>query len=320
MYSKMEKKIQKIFGKNCRIAFVRFFESKKNQVALIKIRDRLQSCAETSRSATLKPVPQVKRQGSGEGVPVKQAAKIANSVIIMKFYVWGERRKEEKILKKLSKCGIAVPKVIKSKNDVLFMEYIKGEDLRTLFRKLQNPYTKKARQFDRLLAEWLGNFHKIFKNNAGAGRPSTSLRASGLSLLKGDMRLQNFILHSSFPLPLRGRISTLPLPLRGRINEVGILYGVDFEESRIGAPEKDIAELFAVFLTQIIRIGKKTTKNDIKKYQTRTANFIKIYSKISGMQPKKKKINELVKQNLLKIAQYMPHLAAILPKDANILL
>lgn len=242
MYSKMEKKLQKIFGKNIHMASVRFFESKKNQVALI------------------------------ESVPQASAARFQ---IIMKTYVWGERKKEEEILKKLHELGIPVPKVIKAEKDILFLEYIPGENLRMLYNKEKNPYTNTARKFDGLIARWLGNFHKTFAKN-------------GNVLLKGDMHIQNFILSGD------------------------ILFGVDFEEASYGAPEYDLAQLFAVFLTQVIRTGGRPVGQtfrfaDIKKHKKRVDDFIKIYSKTSGISVNKN-IDKLIKQELVKISKYMPHL------------
>jgi|GEM_PF-5418187 len=254
MYEKMEKKLQKIFGKNIHMASVRFFESKKNQVALIEF----DNC-----------------RGTTCGAPTGK--------IIMKTFIWGERKKEEEILKKLHELGVPVSKIIKSEKDILFLEYIPGENLRTLYNKEKNLYTKKARKYDGLIARWLGNFHKVFKNN-------TVGACHGMPLLKGDMHIQNFILSGD------------------------ILFGVDFEEASTGAPEYDLAQLFAVFLTQIIKINEKTTTVGarhvvplIAKHKKRVDDFIKIYSKTSGISVNKN-IDKLIKQELVKISTYMPHL------------
>ncbi|MFH1453601.1 MAG: hypothetical protein ABIH00_06445 [Armatimonadota bacterium] len=253
MYSKWEEKLKRKFGKEYNLSSVRFFESKKNQVALVEI---------------------IK----GEKSFTKKIS------FVIKYFVWGDRKLEESILKKSEKHGIAVPKIIGSEKNILFLENIPGENLRTLYNKLPDIYHGKAENYDRLTASWLALFHKTFRKKD---------KKDNKVLLKGDMRPQNFILYG------------------------GSIYGVDFEESAWGAPEYDIADLFAAYLTQAVKHGKKTYKEEMKKYKKRTDKFIDIYSKISGIKLNKD-INKLVSKELIKRTKYTPHLKDELMELAEI--
>jgi tRNA A-37 threonylcarbamoyl transferase component Bud32 len=165
------KAITACFGAEVQLDEKIFFVSKKNQVSLLCLRDE-----------------------SG-----------AEFKVVAKMFCWGELKKEAKILKAALNFGIKVPKVIAKYKNILFMEYICGQDLGA---GLKGNSKLDCILMNRL-GRWLAGFHQAFK------------KGENLTLLKGDIRLHNFI-------------------LKGRE-----IYGVDFEESTWGKPLEDLAEMFA---------------------------------------------------------------------------
>jgi len=134
---------------------------------------------------------------------------------ILKWYVPGLKRNMEieyDILKKGSvDLTIPVPFEKDTENYVLVMSYIVGENVCDLINDEKLSFEEKPRIMD-LLANWFVNFHTAFKSGEGFR-------------IRGDPSLRNFLLS------------------KGRI------YGVDFEESRMGKPVEDIAGVCASILS-----------------------------------------------------------------------
>jgi tRNA A-37 threonylcarbamoyl transferase component Bud32 len=138
--------------------------------------------------------------------------------VLAKCFVWGDALAEEKILRECRERGIFVPAPLFRKGNVLLMEFIKGHPLSALHPR--EP------RFISLLAYWMADFHGAF----ASGRET---------LLKGDLRLHNFIFDG----------------LR--------LWGVDFEESHIGAPEEDLADLGA----SLLESSPSFTKTSLRRFR-----------------------------------------------------
>jgi len=171
--TRWSKAVKHCFGPSASVQDAYFYESKKNQVSLIAV--------------------------SLANAPPMQ--------VIGKMFSWGERGKEEDVLRKAAALGVEVPAIIGGYRNILFMEYVPGSTLRSLLPSSVDP-----RALLSFAASWLANFHRVFRK----GRRRT--------LLKGDMRLQNFIMKG------------------------GTLYGVDFEESAWGDPLEDVADMAATLL------------------------------------------------------------------------
>ena len=134
---------------------------------------------------------------------------------ILKWYVPGLKKNmdaEYEILKKGSlELAMPLPLEKDTENYVLVMSYIVGENVCDLINEQRMPFEEKKQVID-LLADWLVKFHRLFKSEEGFR-------------IRGDPSLRNFILS------------------RGRI------YGVDFEESRIGKPVEDVAGICGSILS-----------------------------------------------------------------------
>jgi tRNA A-37 threonylcarbamoyl transferase component Bud32 len=134
---------------------------------------------------------------------------------ILKWYVPGLKKNmdtEYEILKKGSlELAMPLPLEKDTENYVLVMSYIVGENVCDLINDQRVPFEEKKQVIDQL-ADWLVKFHRLFKSEEGFR-------------IRGDPSLRNFILS------------------RGRI------YGVDFEESRIGKPVEDIAGICGSILS-----------------------------------------------------------------------
>ncbi|MBE3120992.1 MAG: hypothetical protein IMZ43_05255 [Thermoplasmata archaeon] len=128
---------------------------------------------------------------------------------ILKWYVPGLKQNmdlEYSILKKgFSDLTLPSPLEKDAENNVLVMSYIMGENVCDIINDPRKVIEEKQK-VAHLLADWFVNFHTFFKSEDGFR-------------LRGDANLKNFILS------------------RGRI------WGVDFEESRIGKPSEDLATL-----------------------------------------------------------------------------
>ncbi len=95
-------------------------------------------------------------------------------------------------------------------NNVLTMNYIPGKNLCDIINNVNESYDVKKKLIIQL-ASWFKNFHKYFKNN-------------DQFIIRGDSILRNFILTDR-------------------------IWGLDFEESRVGKVEEDIADMCASIIT-----------------------------------------------------------------------
>jgi len=133
---------------------------------------------------------------------------------ILKWFVPGFKRQmqtEYSVLKK-GDANLHIPFVyeIDEENNVLIMSYIMGENLCDIVNDEKTTTNEKQRLM-LLLAEWFTRFHTKFKT------------ADGFHI-RGDSNLRNFIL-------------------------AGHIWGMDFEESRVGRPIEDIAGMCSSILT-----------------------------------------------------------------------
>jgi tRNA A-37 threonylcarbamoyl transferase component Bud32 len=133
---------------------------------------------------------------------------------ILKWFVPGlktQMKNEYDVLKKgSSKLNIPSIYEIDEVNNVLVMSYIIGENLCDLVTDENTTIGEKKRLMV-LLAEWFADFHNYFKTE-------DKFR------IRGDSNLRNFILTDR-------------------------IWGVDFEESRLGKTIEDIAGMCASILT-----------------------------------------------------------------------
>ncbi|MCX6663548.1 MAG: hypothetical protein NTZ75_04805 [Euryarchaeota archaeon] len=134
---------------------------------------------------------------------------------ILKWFVPGLKQNmdlEYSILKKgFSDLTMPSPLEKDAENNVLVMSYIMGENVCDIVNDPRTVLEKKEKVVH-LLADWFVHFHTFFKSDDGFR-------------LRGDAILKNFILS------------------RGRI------WGVDFEESRIGRSGEDLATLCVSLLS-----------------------------------------------------------------------
>jgi len=134
---------------------------------------------------------------------------------ILKWFVPGLKQNMEieyDVLNKgFSELHIPSPMVKDIENNVLVMSYITGENLCDIINGPLNALEDKIK-IVHLLAGWFVNFHTFFKTE-------------DRFRLRGDANLKNFIINK------------------------GSIWGVDFEESRIGKPSEDLATLCASLLS-----------------------------------------------------------------------
>lgn len=134
---------------------------------------------------------------------------------ILKWYVPGLKQNMEieyDVLKKgFSELHIPSPLEKDTENNVLVMSYITGENICDTINDPHSTPEDKIKVVQ-LLADWFVNFHTFFKSE-------------DRFRLRGDANLKNFIINK------------------------GIVWGVDFEESRIGKPGEDLATLCASLLS-----------------------------------------------------------------------
>ncbi|MGF3555130.1 MAG: hypothetical protein ACQXXF_07700 [Thermoplasmatota archaeon] len=132
---------------------------------------------------------------------------------VLKWFAPGFKKRMEteyNILKK-SSSKINIPSVhgIDEKNNVIIMNYIPGKNLCDIVNDKGIDLTEK-KELIASLAKWFFDFHKFFKTG-------------GNYYIRGDSNLRNFIFNDR-------------------------IWGVDFEESRIGKPAEDIAGLCSSIL------------------------------------------------------------------------
>jgi tRNA A-37 threonylcarbamoyl transferase component Bud32 len=134
---------------------------------------------------------------------------------VLKWFVPGLKQNmdiEYSVLKKgFSEITMPSPLEIDTENTVLVMSYIMGENVYDIIHTSSTTLEEKQK-IVQLLAEWFVRFHTFFRSEDGFR-------------LRGDATLKNFILS------------------RDQI------WGVDFEESRIGKPGEDLATLCVSLLS-----------------------------------------------------------------------
>ncbi len=115
---------------------------------------------------------------------------------------------EYRVLREAYRKKAAVPRPLASiKGKGLLMEYIPGENLCDRLNRSCLP------EYADMLAAWFAHFHRCF------GCPG------GITMLRGDANLRNFIVHPD-----------------------GTLFGVDFEEAVPGESDRDIGQICASIL------------------------------------------------------------------------
>ena len=139
---------------------------------------------------------------------------LKNKPRVLKWFVPGLKRQmnaEYNVLKKgSSKLNIPIIHEKDEKNNVLILNYIIGENLCDIINDKETSEREKERLII-LLAQWFFDFHNHFKSKEEF-------------LIRGDPSLRNFIFTDR-------------------------IWGVDFEESRIGKPVEDIAGMCASILS-----------------------------------------------------------------------
>jgi len=157
---------------------------------------------------------------------------------VLKWFVPGLKRQmknEYDVLKK-SSSKINAPQVheMDEENNVLVLSYITGENLCDIVNDEETKTSEKERLMVSL-AEWFANFHNFFKTEE-------QFR------IRGDSSLRNFILTDR-------------------------IWGVDFEESRIGRPVEDIAGI----CSSILSTDPMFTKEKFRLCES----FIRSYTKLA---------------------------------------
>ncbi len=92
--------------------------------------------------------------------------------LVAKMFIAGRFKNELSILKSSWSHGLAVPKVLEAREDVILMNFISGETLVDRINRTFEPHL-----ID-MLAEWYYNYHRVHGQ------------------IKGDPRLRNFIVHN----------------------------------------------------------------------------------------------------------------------------
>ncbi|MDH7518009.1 MAG: hypothetical protein QHH19_06685 [Candidatus Thermoplasmatota archaeon] len=139
---------------------------------------------------------------------------IDNKPRVLKWYVPGLKRNMEteySVLKKgFPKISMPSPLEKDDENNVIVMSYITGKNLCDVINDVSVSMSEKKKILC-LLANWFTAFHEHFKTEDGFR-------------IRGDSNIKNFILKEE-------------------------IWGVDFEESRVGKPVEDIASLCASILS-----------------------------------------------------------------------
>jgi len=139
---------------------------------------------------------------------------IDNKPKVLKWFFPGFIKKMEKEYSVLNKAStkLNIPYVydIDKKNNVLILNYINGENLCDIINDKNISFSEK-KQLIFLLSEWFFEFHNFFKKGDEF-------------IIRGDPNLRNFLFTDR-------------------------IWGVDFEESRVGRPVEDIAGMCSSILT-----------------------------------------------------------------------
>ncbi len=115
---------RRVFKADLTLDEVFFFESKKNQVSLLKLSDQ-------------------------------HGARIQ---VLAKYFCWGDSRREERLLAGCGQGGLAVPSLLGRYRRVLFMEYLPGKNLRQLLAGGNCPHRLELLTS---LGGWLASFHNL---------------------------------------------------------------------------------------------------------------------------------------------------------------
>jgi tRNA A-37 threonylcarbamoyl transferase component Bud32 len=179
--------------------------------------------------------------------------------IVGKYFVWGDIDREWETLIRAYSIGLCVPRPIKRIENISFMEFIPGKTLKVIAEKEPEKLNPEA------IGSWLGKFHGTFKKN------------NGETLLKGDNMLPNFIIHQ----------------------ETGVLFGVDFEESRYGDPTEEISDIYATLLiTDIPQQGLSLIN---------AKNFLDAYFRENQVGIDNKTFKDMIIKHIDKRKKYMPY-------------
>jgi tRNA A-37 threonylcarbamoyl transferase component Bud32 len=134
---------------------------------------------------------------------------------ILKWFVPGLKQNMEKEFSILKKgvVSLSVPSPFEKdiEQNVLVLSYIPGQNVCDIINDPKISYEEKIKTVQHL-AEWFLRFHTFFKTEHSFQ-------------IRGDATLRNFIQHK------------------------GQIWGVDFEESRIGKPSEDLATLCSSLLS-----------------------------------------------------------------------
>jgi tRNA A-37 threonylcarbamoyl transferase component Bud32 len=192
---------------------------------------------------------------------------------VLKWYVPGLKQnmeKEHTILKKgASSLSIPSPLEKDQENNVLILSYIPGQNICDYLNDQQTSEEEKEKCV-KLLAEWFIQFHTFFKTEQGFQ-------------IRGDATLRNFILY------------------KDRI------WGVDFEESRIGKPGEDLA----TFCSSILTTDPMFTEEKFRLCQT----FLTTYR--NSVNWILQNLNAEIAYALLERIQWRPHDEELLRKHAT---
>ena len=191
---------------------------------------------------------------------------------VVKLFLPGYKnnlQNEYNVLKKgYSKLNVPTPFEIDNKNNILILSYISGTNLCDVINSDKKEGFNNP-EILRLLAIWFFKFHEFFKTD-------------NYHIIRGDSSLRNFIYNTQ-------------------------IWGVDFEESRKGKPEEDIAEMCVSILTT----DPMFTADKVKLCK----KFISFYEDIS--KKKLTKIETEISYSLLNKIQFRENQSDIFKKYAT---
>jgi aminoglycoside phosphotransferase len=149
---------------------------------------------------------------------VSDSFEVSSNYVVLKIYN-DEFKKNAKIesntIKKLNQLDVSSPKIIDHSTDWILLEYIPGLSILQIVDS--DRIDIEPDRLITLLADWLAQLHS----------KTLVLDPEPQVLLKGDCILKNFIYD----------------------NDLHQLYGVDFEESVIGEPLRDVGAVCSAILT-----------------------------------------------------------------------
>ncbi len=145
--------------------------------------------------------------------------------------VFGKRleqlEKEAFTLTMLKNKGVAVPQIYFKGNDFLFIEYLGGKTLLDVITDQESILQKEPdfkKQSNKVIDNIIGKVCSCLKSYY-----SETKKATGKSIITGDMNLRNFILKNT--------------------SCGDELYRIDFEDHRIGITEEDLGSFCAFILS-----------------------------------------------------------------------